>query len=86
MKKEFKKLIHISTPEYANKLCEICTPYTKEFNIDIVKGRCVLDASSILGITSMLGNNVQIIPHTEDTQTIDELFNKIDKIIAKETA
>ena len=32
-----KKRVHINTPEFANKLCEICTPYTKEFNIDIVK-------------------------------------------------
>lgn len=80
MIKEFKKTIHISTPEYANKLCEICTPYTKEFNIDIVKGRCVLDASSILGITSMLGHDVLIVPHISDTITINELFSKIDQI------
>lgn len=78
--KEFKKRIHIRTPEFANKLCEICTPYTKEFDIDIVRGRCVLDASSILGILSMLGNDVDIVPHTNNNSLVKELFYKIDAI------
>ncbi len=75
-----KKRIYISTPEYANKLCGICTPYTKNFDIDIVKGRCILDASSILGILSMLGKEVYIFPNTENSILIKELFNKIDSI------
>lgn len=78
--KETKKRVHIRTPEFANKLCEICTPYTKKFDIDIVRGRCVLDASSILGILSMLGNNVDIVPHTNSNALINELFYKIDAI------
>lgn len=77
---EMEKRIYIGTPEYANKLCEICTPYTKKFDIDIAKGRCVLDASSILGILSMLGNNVNIIPHTSNSILIKELFDKVDTI------
>ncbi|KAI4445215.1 hypothetical protein C823_007722 [Eubacterium plexicaudatum ASF492] len=77
---DIKKRVHISTPEFANKLCEICTPYTKEFDIDIVRGRCVLDASSILGITSMLGNDVDVIPHTNNRKVVDELFKKIAAI------
>ena len=72
--KELKMRIHISTPEFANKLCEICTPYTKEFDIDIVRGRCILDASS------MLGKDVDIIPHTHNKRAIIELFEKIDTI------
>lgn len=82
--KEVKKRIHIRTPEFANKLCEICTPYTKEFDIDIVRGRCVLDASSILGILSMLGNDVDIVPHTNNKTAIKELFEKINTIIIDE--
>lgn len=78
--KELKMRIHISTPEFANKLCEICTPYTKEFDIDIVRGRCILDASSMLGILSMLGKDVDIIPHTHNKTAIIELFEKIDTI------
>lgn len=78
--KENKKRIHIGTPEFVNKLCAICTPYSKNFDVDIVKGRCVLDASSILGILSMLGNDVDIIPRTNNKTAIDELFNKIDSI------
>ena len=72
-----KMRIHIGTPEFANKLCEICSPYTKEFDIDIVRGRCVLDASSILGITSMLGKDVDIVLHTNDKNLINELFENI---------
>lgn len=78
--KEIKKRIHIRTPEFADKLCEICTPYTKEFDIDIVHGRCVLDASSILGIVSMLGKDVDIVPHTHNKTAIIELLEKIDTI------
>lgn len=78
--KNSKMRINISTPEFANKLCEICSPYTKEFDIDIVRGRCVLDASSILGITSMLGNDVDVIPHTNNRKVVDELFKKIAAI------
>lgn len=77
---DIKKRVHISTPEFANKLCEICTPYTKEFDIDIVRGRCILDASSILGIISMLGKDVDIVPHTHNKMAIDELFEKVNML------
>ena len=51
------------------------------FDIDLVSGRYIVDAKSIMGIYSLdLNNEIELRAHTEDAE---ELFAEIDKYIVK---
>lgn len=51
------------------------------FDIDLVSGRYIVDAKSIMGIYSLdLNQPIELRAHTEDAE---ELFAQIDKYIAK---
>ena len=51
------------------------------FDIDLVSGRYIVDAKSIMGIYSLdLNQPIELRAHTEDAE---ELFAQIDKYIVK---
>ncbi|MBR1529239.1 MAG: HPr family phosphocarrier protein [Oscillospiraceae bacterium] len=51
------------------------------FDIDLVSGRYIIDAKSIMGIYSLdLNNEIELRAHTEDAE---ELFAAIDQYIVK---
>ena len=51
------------------------------FDIDLVSGRYIVDAKSIMGIYSLdLNSAIELRAHTEDAE---ELFAAIDKYIVK---
>ncbi len=51
------------------------------FDIDLVSGRYIVDAKSIMGIYSLnLNKPIQLNAHTDDAE---ELFAAIDKYIVK---
>ncbi|MBR4318980.1 MAG: HPr family phosphocarrier protein [Oscillospiraceae bacterium] len=51
------------------------------FDIDLVSGRYIVDAKSIMGIYSLdLNQPIELRAHTEDAE---ELFAQIEKYIAK---
>lgn len=51
------------------------------FDIDLVSGRYIVDAKSIMGIYSLdLNSPIELRAHTEDAE---ELFAAIDKYIVK---
>ena len=51
------------------------------FDIDLVSGRYIVDAKSIMGIYSLdLNSEIELRAHTEDAE---ELFAAIDKYIVK---
>ncbi len=51
------------------------------FDIDLVSGRYIVDAKSIMGIYSLdLNSDIELRAHTEDAE---ELFAAIDKYIVK---
>ena len=51
------------------------------FDIDLVSGRYIVDAKSIMGIYSLdLNSEIELRAHTEDAE---ELFTAIDKYIVK---
>lgn len=51
-------VIALKTFDDAIKVSGICEKYRDYFDIDMIKGRYVIDASSILGVESLVGNNV----------------------------
>ena len=51
------------------------------FDIDLVSGRYIIDAKSIMGIYSLdLNHPIELHAHTDDAE---ELFAQIDKYIVK---
>ena len=51
------------------------------FDIDLVSGRYIVDAKSIMGIYSLdLNHQIELRAHTEDAE---ELFAQIDQYIVK---
>ena len=64
----------------AVRISEICERYNDYFDIDMIHGRYVIDASSILGVESLVGNNVVI--HVASRPGIeDKLIQLRDEII-----
>lgn len=53
------------------------------FDIDIVSGRYVIDAKSIMGIFSLnLENVLTVVPHTEDNESLSKFSDDIKEYLA----
>ncbi len=68
----------IETLADAQNLVNICDKYS--FNIDVIHGVQTVDAKSFLGVASLLGNYVSVIPITDDKNTVIKLENEIKPI------
>lgn len=68
----------IETFADAQNLVNVCDKYP--FNIDVIHGVQTVDAKSFLGVTSLLGNYVSVIPMTDDKDAIIKLENEIKLI------
>lgn len=50
--------------------------------IDLVRGRYVIDAKSIMGIFSLdLSKPVDIVMHTDDAARAEEFFKKVEDVL-----
>ena len=68
----------IETLTDAQNLVNICNKYP--FNIDIIYSTQTVDGKSILGVSSLLGNYVSVIPITDDKDAIIKFENDIKPI------
>ena len=68
----------IGTLDDAQNLVNICDKYP--FNIDVIHGIQTVDAKSVLGVASLLGNYVSVIPVTDDEEMISKFENEIKPI------
>lgn len=68
----------IETFDDAQNLVNICDKYP--FNIDVIHGIQTVDAKSVLGVASLLGNYVSVIPVTDDEEMLSKLENEIKPI------
>lgn len=68
----------IETLTDAQNLVNICNKYP--FNIDIIYSTQIVDGKSILGVSSLLGNYVSVIPITDDKDAIIKFENDIKPI------
>lgn len=58
--------IKLDTLETVNKLANLCSKYQDYTDVDITHGRYVINGSSVLAVTSLLGNIVKVVPTNED--------------------
>lgn len=68
----------IETLTDAQNLVNVCSKYP--FNIEVIYREQTLDAKSILGVSSLLGHYVSIIPTTDDKEAQIKLENDIKPI------
>jgi phosphotransferase system HPr-like phosphotransfer protein len=68
----------IETLTDAQNLVNICNKYP--FNIDIIYSTQIVDGKSILGVSSLLGNYVSVVPITDDKDAVIKFENDIKPI------
>ncbi|AST57551.1 phosphotransferase [Thermoanaerobacterium thermosaccharolyticum] len=78
--KEFN--VYLNSIDKVKNFVEKMSKYP--FDIDIVSGRYVIDAKSIMGIFSLnLENQLTVIPHTEDEEALSKFSDDIKEYIAQ---
>lgn len=68
----------IETLTDAQNLVNVCDKYP--FNIDVIHGVQTINAKSILGVSSLLGHYVSVIPVTDDEEMLSKLKSEIKPI------
>lgn len=71
---------NIYSEESANKLLKTCMKYKEEMDIDVIWGKCIVDAYSVLGVYSLIGHIVTLDPHTCDKNLLEEFSADLERI------
>lgn len=66
--------------ESAKKLIGLCEKYKDQMDIDVICGRYIIDACSVLGVHSLIGHIVSIEPQTDDENLKSEFGEELEKI------
>ena len=78
----YSKTISIKTVETAKQIAYITTQYDED--IDLISGRYVVDAKSIISIFALdLLKPITINIHTEDESKANSLFKELEQIGVK---
>ena len=67
----------LDTLEDVNNLVKVCDRY--DFYIDVIHGSQVVDGKSVLGVASLVGKFVTVIPQTDDEVVISKFESEIKK-------
>lgn len=73
-------LINLDCLETASKLVSVCEKYKDQMDMDVIYGRYIIDACSILAVTSLVGNIVKIQANCNDNSLLDSLRSDIVSI------
>lgn len=74
-------LINLGTVDKVKKFVNIVSKY--EYDFDLVSGRYVIDAKSIMGIFSIdLSKNITLNIHAED-KNLDNIMKELDSFVVK---
>lgn len=57
---------NLNSRSAAEKLIRLCESYKNVMSVDVVCGRQTLDGCSMLGVVSLIGNFVTVIPNSSD--------------------
>lgn len=58
--------IKLDTLDTVNKLTNLCSKYQDYTDVDIKYGKYVINGTSVLAVTSLLGNIVKVVPGRND--------------------
>lgn len=71
---------NIDSIESAEKLLRMCERYKDLMDIDIICGRYIIDAYSMLGVHSLIGHIVTIDPQTDREELMLSLGKDLEQI------
>ena len=71
-------LINLDSLEKVNNLVKICERYQADFDIEY--GRYVINGKSVLGVSSLLGNIVKVLPDTDDQLMLGYIVRDLKEI------
>ena len=70
--------LNLETLDKANKLVKICEKYDIDF--DVLYGRYIIDGKSVLGVTSLIGHIIKIVPNTNDILLLEYIIKDLEEI------
>ena len=76
-------LLNLDSLDKVSKLTKVCERY--DVDVDIIHGRYTINGKSVLGVSSLIGNIVKIIPDTEDNLMLGYITRDLKEIGAWET-
>lgn len=72
--------IELKSFKTVSELCNICSKYKNKFDVDVIHGRYTVDGNSILGVTSLIDNVVELVPVTSNMSEVKEFYNSVKGI------
>ena len=71
---------NLDSMEAAGKLTRMCEKYKGQMEIDVICGRQIIDAYSVLGVHSLIGHIVSLVPQTDDTSVLVQFQEDLKEI------
>ena len=71
---------NLDSLESAEKLVKMCQKYKGLMDIDIICGRYIIDAYSMLGVHSLIGHMVSVEPQTDNKNLVEQSGEDLEKI------
>ena len=71
---------NLTTFDAAEKLINLCRRYKEKMEIDVNWWRYIVDATSMLGVHSLIGHIVPLDPQTDDKELFDEFEKDLKEI------
>ena len=73
---------NLDSVKSAERLIRLCEKYRdcNGLDIDIVHGRQTVDGCSLLGVTSLIGRFVTVVPNTTDKEMLQKFAEELERI------
>ena len=73
---------NLDSVQSAEKLVRLCEKYRDEMelDIDVIYGRQTVDGCSLLGVTSLIGHFVTVIPIGRDKDKIQQFAEELETV------
>ena len=71
-------LINLDSLDKVTQLTRVCEKYDIDF--DITYGRYIINGKSVLGVSSLIGNIVKIVPDTNDNLMLGYIIKDLKEI------
>lgn len=70
--------LNLDTLDKASKLVKTCENYDVDF--DVLYGRYTIDGKSVLGVSSLIGHIIKIVPNTNDSLLMNYIIKDLENI------
>lgn len=73
---------NLDSVQSAERLIRLCEKYRDEMelDIDVISGRQTVDGCSLLGVTSLVGNFVSVVPVGRNEDIIQNFAEELERI------